>query len=76
MATTDTSAAIKAIRDLYCDAEVALEVLAALTNKHAEWLKERDFSAVDSKACALMEDAQDALGEFADWYRGAAKVAA
>lgn len=76
MATTDTSAAIKAIRELYCDAEATMYVLAALSNKHAELLKEQGHDPVDCKAVGLMCDAQDALGEFADWQRAVAKVAA
>lgn len=76
MATTDTSAAIKVIRKLYCDAEVALEVLAALSNKHAEWLRSEGHETLGSKPLQLMDDAQDALGEFADWQRAVAKEAA
>lgn len=71
MATTDTSAAIKAIRGLHCDAEVALEVLAALSNMHAEWLKEAGHEVLGSKPLQLMDEAQDALGDFADVCRPA-----
>lgn len=76
MATTDTSKAIAAIHDLYCDAETTLEVLVALSNKHAEWLRGEGHETAGSKPLQLMDDAQDALGEFADWQRAVAKVAA
>jgi len=72
MATTDTSAAIKAINDLYCDAESVLTVLAALGNRHAAWLRDNGHETAGSKPLQLMDDAQDALGEFADWQAVAA----
>ena len=71
MATTDTSAAIKAIHALYCDAEATLEVLAALGNMHAEWLKTTGRDTLGNPALRLMDEAQDALGESADCHRAA-----
>jgi hypothetical protein len=75
MATTDTGAAIGAIRDLYCDAEATLEVLTALTNVHAEWLKSQDIEVTGSDAVRLMDEAIDALGESHDAHRTARSVA-
>lgn len=65
--TTDPSQAINAIRDLHCDAETAMQVLAALATRYVEWLDSINADPVTDKACTLLDQAGDQLAEMADW---------
>ena len=71
----DTTAALRAIRALYCDADAVAQLLSAIETQYGEWLKAQDLMQRSGHGYGKLIDAFEEVSGFADWHSGAVRAA-